>query len=115
MGESVWTPPSWSLPRLSKLSLLKWRSPSIRQPVNLCRVCARGVDTDGACDFRGAAGRKWHRRTKAVFALASLPADEQELHDAPIAVAKVSMQDIKLLRPEDVRPGVRTRICHKIA
>jgi hypothetical protein len=40
-----------------------------------------------------------------VFTLASLPADEQELHRRAYRVAKVSMQDIKLLRPEDVRAG----------
>ena len=40
-----------------------------------------------------------------VFSLASLPADEQELHRRAYRVAKVSMQDIKLLRPEDVRAG----------
>jgi hypothetical protein len=39
------------------------------------------------------------------FSLASLPADEQELHRRAYRVAKVSMQDIKLLRPEDVRAG----------
>src|SRR5258708_40024538 len=42
---------------------------------------------------------------KPVFSLASLPADEQELHRRAYRVAKVSMQDIKLLRPEDVRVG----------
>jgi len=40
-----------------------------------------------------------------VFTLASLPADEQELHRRAYRVAKVSMQDIKMLRPEDVRVG----------
>jgi hypothetical protein len=40
-----------------------------------------------------------------AFSLASLPADEQELHRRAYRVAKVSMQDIKLLRPEDVREG----------
>jgi hypothetical protein len=42
---------------------------------------------------------------EAAFSLASLPADEQELHRRAYRVAKVSMQDIKLLRPEDVREG----------
>src|SRR5579864_528012 len=41
----------------------------------------------------------------AAFNLASLSADEQELHRRAYRVAKVSMQDIKLLRPEDVRVG----------
>jgi hypothetical protein len=40
-----------------------------------------------------------------AFSLASLPVDEQELHRRAYRIAKVSMQDIKLLRPEDVREG----------
>src|ERR1700676_1372846 len=40
-----------------------------------------------------------------VFILLSSPRDEQELHRRAYRVAKVSMQDIKLLRPEDVRVG----------
>jgi hypothetical protein len=40
-----------------------------------------------------------------AFDLASLPLDEQELHRRAYRVAKVSMQDIKLLRPDDVRAG----------
>jgi hypothetical protein len=44
-----------------------------------------------------------------AFSLASLPADEQELHRRAYRVAKVSMQDIKLLRPEDVRAGRENR------
>jgi hypothetical protein len=43
------------------------------------------------------------------FSLASLPVDEQELHRRAYRVAKVSMQDIKLLRPEDVRAGRENR------
>jgi hypothetical protein len=44
-----------------------------------------------------------------AFSLESLPADEQELHRRAYRVAKVSMQDIKLLRPEDVREGRANR------
>jgi hypothetical protein len=43
--------------------------------------------------------------SEPVFSLASLPVFEQELHRRAYRVAKVSMQDIKLLRPEDVRVG----------
>ena len=43
--------------------------------------------------------------SEPVFSLASLPVFEQELHRRAFRVAKVSMQDIKLLRPEDVRVG----------
>jgi hypothetical protein len=40
-----------------------------------------------------------------VFNLDSLPPEEQELHRRAFRVAKVSMQDIRMLRPEDVRLG----------
>lgn len=39
------------------------------------------------------------------FDVASLPAAEQELHKRANRVAKVSMQDIKMLKPEEVRKG----------
>jgi hypothetical protein len=41
----------------------------------------------------------------SAFSLGSLPADEQEMHRRAYRVAKVSMQDIKMLRPEDVQLG----------
>jgi hypothetical protein len=40
-----------------------------------------------------------------AFHLDSLPPEEQELHRRAFRVAKVSMQDIRMLRPEDVRLG----------
>jgi hypothetical protein len=40
-----------------------------------------------------------------VFNLDLLPPEEQELHRRAFRVAKVSMQDIRMLRPEDVRLG----------
>jgi hypothetical protein len=42
---------------------------------------------------------------RPLFDLASLPPDQQELHRRANRVAKVSMQDIKMLRPGDVRAG----------
>lgn len=39
------------------------------------------------------------------FDVHSLPKDEQELHRRASRVAKVSMQDIKMLRPNDVKEG----------
>lgn len=39
------------------------------------------------------------------FDIASLPADERDMHKRADRVAKVSMQDIKMLKPEDVRKG----------
>ncbi len=41
----------------------------------------------------------------AAFDIASLPTDQQDLHRRANRVAKVAMQDIKLLRPKDVRLG----------
>lgn len=40
-----------------------------------------------------------------TFSIDSLPPEEQELHRRAFRVAKVSMQDIRMLRPEDVRLG----------
>ncbi len=40
-----------------------------------------------------------------AFNLSGLPPEEQELHRRANRVAKVSMQDIKMLRPNDVRLG----------
>ena len=40
-----------------------------------------------------------------VFNLDLLPLEEQELHRRAFRVAKVSMQDIRMLRPEEVRVG----------
>lgn len=42
---------------------------------------------------------------EAVFDVASLSHSEQELHKRANRVAKVSMQDIKMLKPEEVRKG----------
>jgi hypothetical protein len=51
------------------------------------------------------AGRKPSVEAAPVFNLDSLPPEEQELHRRAYRVAKVSMQDIRMLRPEDVRLG----------
>src|SRR5262249_19881711 len=42
---------------------------------------------------------------EAEFNVSNLSAEEQELHPRANRVAKVSMQDIKMLRPEQVRLG----------
>jgi hypothetical protein len=42
---------------------------------------------------------------RPAFDVAALPADQQELHRRANRVAKVSMQDIKMLRPADVVAG----------
>jgi hypothetical protein len=49
------------------------------------------------------------------FHVAQLPAQEQELHRRANRVAKVSMQDIKMLKPEQVRLGREHRdICNRL-
>ncbi len=50
-----------------------------------------------------------------AFDLASLPPEEQELHRRANRVAKVSMQDIEMLRPEEVRLGREHRdLCPRL-
>lgn len=51
----------------------------------------------------------------APFDIANLPAGEQELHKRANRVAKVSMQDIKMLKPEEVRKGRENKdICVRL-
>jgi hypothetical protein len=50
-----------------------------------------------------------------AFDVTSLPSDMQDLHRRANRVAKVAMQDIKLLRPKDVRLGRENRdICQRL-
>ena len=50
-----------------------------------------------------------------VFDVASLPSDMKELHRRANRAAKVSMQDIKLLRPKEVKLGREHKdICHRL-
>ena len=50
-----------------------------------------------------------------AFNLDSLPPEEQELHRRANRVAKVSMQDIRMLRPEDVRLGRENKdLCFRL-
>ena len=46
-----------------------------------------------------------HGEAAPAFNLDLLPPEEQELHRRAFRVAKVCMQDIRMLRPEDVRVG----------
>lgn len=51
----------------------------------------------------------------ATFDVANLPPEAQDLHRRANRVAKVAMQDIKLLRPKDVRLGRENKdICHRL-
>ena len=50
-----------------------------------------------------------------VFDLSSFPADIQDLHRRANRVAKVAMQDIKLLRPKDVQLGRENKdLCDRL-
>jgi uncharacterized damage-inducible protein DinB len=50
-----------------------------------------------------------------AFNLDLLPPEEQELHRRAFRVAKVSMQDIRMLRPEDVRLGRQNKdLCFRL-
>jgi hypothetical protein len=50
-----------------------------------------------------------------AFDIASLASDLQDLHRRANRVAKVAMQDIKLLRPKDVRLGRENKdICNRL-
>lgn len=50
-----------------------------------------------------------------AFDLSSLPSEEQELHRRANRVAKVSMQDLKMLHPEQVRLGRQHRdLCSRL-
>ena len=51
----------------------------------------------------------------AAFDLEALPASERDLHKRADRVAKVSMQDIKMLKPEEVRKGRENKdICVRL-
>jgi hypothetical protein len=51
----------------------------------------------------------------AVFDIAALPTELQDLHRRANRVAKVAMQDIKLLRPKDVESGREHKdICERL-
>jgi len=63
------------------------------------------------------AGRQESQPAEAepIFSLDLLPLEEQELHRRAYRVAKVSMQDIKMLRPEDVRVGRENKdLCSRL-
>jgi hypothetical protein len=106
MGESVWTPPSMeSSPpvELSPFEMPQSIDPPAGEPVPVF-VHEASTQTEPAISAEHPVEMA-SPEPNAVFTLASLPADEQELHRRAYRVAKVSMQDIKLLRPEDVRAG----------
>jgi hypothetical protein len=52
---------------------------------------------------------------EAAFDISTLPADIQDLHRRANRVAKVAMQDIKLLRPQDVQQGRENKdLCQRL-
>ena len=120
MGESLWTPPPMepapaiefapsmeSSPplELSPFEVSQPIDPSAGEPVPVfVHEVSTSTQEEPAIAVESPAEAA-SPEPEPVFTLASLPADEQELHRRAYRVAKVSMQDIKLLRPEDVRAG----------
>jgi hypothetical protein len=94
MGESLWTaPPPAEVPPPLELSQFEM-PPAVEAPPG-----------EPVSVFVREPMPEVEPEAEPAFSLASLPSDEQELHRRAYRVAKVSMQDIKLLRPEDVREG----------
>jgi hypothetical protein len=67
----------------------------------------------GASSFEAAVPA--NAASEPAFDVASFPAEIQELHRRANRVAKVAMQDIKLLRPKDVQLGRENKdICERL-
>ena len=110
MGESLWTPQPMEAPPSSELPQFE-PPPSVEAPESkpvpvFVHEPIPQLQTVIAVDPPPEIALPEPQR---IFNLASLPADEQELHRRASRVAKVSMQDIKLLRPEDVRVGCENK------
>ena len=106
MEESLWTPPPMGPPPPLELSTFEMPpsfDPSRGEPVPVfVHEPSKQMEPAIAVEQQVEIAAP---EPDPVFSLASLPSDEQELHRRAYRVAKVSMQDIKLLRPEDVRAG----------
>lgn len=73
------------------------------------------VPVEAEPPVRSAAPPPVTRKAEPAFDVESLPAELQELHRRANRVAKVAMQDIKLLRPKDVRLGRENKdICTRL-
>jgi hypothetical protein len=107
MGESLWAAPPAEVPQLPELARFEM-PPSIAaprgEPVPVF-VHESIPQREQVIAVEPPLEIELPEPEEPAFSLASLPADEQELHRRAYRVAKVSMQDIKLLRPEDVRAG----------
>jgi hypothetical protein len=88
------------------------RGPLVAEPVEESvgiPVHAAAIEPPAAAE-PGASGE-----TSAAFDLATLSDELRDLHRRASRVAKVAMQDIKLLRPKDVRLGREHKdICHRL-
>jgi hypothetical protein len=73
------------------------------------------IGSPRASELLEAPAESYAGESARVFRLDSLAPEEQELHRRAYRVAKVSMQDIKMLRPEDVRVGRENRdLCYRL-
>jgi hypothetical protein len=117
MGESLWAAPPVEVPQLPELSRFEM-PPSIESPRGepvpvfvheSIPEMEQVIEVDPPLEL------ELPEPEEPAFSLGSLPADEQELHRRAYRVAKVSMQDIKLLRPEDVQAGRENRdLCKRL-
>jgi len=79
------------------------------EPVVEAPVAAEAVEVETAPVAAG------ESEEAASFNISRLSAEEQELHRRANRVAKVSMQDIKMLRPEQVKLGRQHKdICNRL-
>jgi hypothetical protein len=96
----AWTQPALDIPQFALEPVQETKVPVAAAPPPLEPVFEPAIEPVMELPVQVAVSE-----SEPVFSLASLPVFEQELHRRAYRVAKVSMQDIKLLRPEDVRVG----------
>jgi hypothetical protein len=90
------------------------RGPAPSLPTPMAATPAQGVTEPGPVP-EAPASEAATTPAEEGFDLNQLSAEEQELHRRANRVAKVSMQDIKMLRPEQVRLGRENRdICIRL-
>src|SRR5258708_18514808 len=99
MGESAWTPPSMESSPPVELSPFEMPQPSDPPAGESVPVFVHEASTETEPAISAEHPVEMESlEPNAVFTLASLPADEHELHRRAYRLAKVSIQDIKLFR-----------------
>jgi hypothetical protein len=86
---------------------------AVEAPVEL--PLAPDLETPAEVAVEEAAAQDVAAAEASAFDLASLPTELRDLHRRANRVAKVAMQDIKLLRPKDVQLGREHKdLCHRL-